>query len=151
MLGADFVIDFSKPFHVLSVLVQLLSCFRMHRVDDEVIVNVISIAVRCDEYTVAWPRAFGELQTDFVRLVGRYLFVRVKGLYVVPKAQTFFLIPYGFVRHKLLVGKFRCAVLTADCVCVFFGLCLFRIKTVVDDRFHSRGEMVGLVCVFDFR
>ena len=32
-----------------------------------------------------------------------------------------------------------------------FGLCLFRIKTVIDDSSHSRGKMVGLVCVFDFR
>ena len=86
MLGAEFVVDFSQPFYVLSVLVQFLSRFRMHRVDDEVIVNVISVAVRCNEYAVAWPRAFGELQTDFVRLVGRYLFIGMKGLYVMPKA-----------------------------------------------------------------
>ena len=61
MLVADLVVDFSKPFYVLSVLVQFLSRFRMHCVDDEVIVNVISVAVRCDEYAVARPRAFGKL------------------------------------------------------------------------------------------
>lgn len=60
MFRAEFVVDFSKPLHVLSVLVELLSRFRMHRVDDEVIVNVISVAVRCNEYAVAWPRALGK-------------------------------------------------------------------------------------------
>ena len=60
MLGADLVVYLSQPFYVLSVLVELLSRFRMHRVDDEVIVNVISIAVRCDEYAVARPRALGK-------------------------------------------------------------------------------------------
>ena len=61
MFRADLVVDFSKPFYVLFILVQFLSCFRMHRVDDEVIMNVLSIAVRCDEYAVARPRAFGKL------------------------------------------------------------------------------------------
>ena len=60
MLGADLVVNLSKAFYVLSVLVELLSRFRMHRVDDEVIVNVISVAVRCDEYAVARPRALGK-------------------------------------------------------------------------------------------
>lgn len=60
MLGADLVVYLSKPFYVLSVLVQFLSRFRMHRVDDEVIVNVLSIAVRCDEYAVARPRTLGK-------------------------------------------------------------------------------------------
>ena len=60
MLGADLVVNLSKAFYVLSVLVELLSRFRMHRVDDEVIVNVISIAVRCNEYAVARPRALGK-------------------------------------------------------------------------------------------
>ena len=86
MFRADLVVDFSKSFYVLFVLVQFLSRFRMHRVDDEVIVNVISVAVRCNEYAVARPRAFGELQTDFVRLVGRYLFIGMEGLHVMPKA-----------------------------------------------------------------
>ena len=86
MLGADLVVYLPQPFYVLSVLVELLSRFRMHRVNDEVIVNVISVAVRCNEYAVARPRAFGELQTDFVRLVGRYLFIGMKGLYVMSKA-----------------------------------------------------------------
>ena len=49
MFRAEFVVDFSNSLHVLFILVQFLSCFRMHRVDNEVIVNVISIAVRCDE------------------------------------------------------------------------------------------------------
>ena len=39
MFCAEFVVDFSKPFYVLFVLVQFLSRVRMHRVDDEVIVN----------------------------------------------------------------------------------------------------------------
>ena len=86
MLGAEFVVYLSQPFYVLSVLVELLSRFRMHRVDDEVIVNVISVAVRCNEYAVAWPRTLGKLQTDFVRLVGGYLFIGMKGLHVMPKA-----------------------------------------------------------------
>ena len=86
MLGADLVVNLSKPFYVLSVLVQFLSRFRMHCVDDEVIVNVISVAVRCNEYAVAWPRTLRKLQTDFVRLVGRYLFIGVEGLHVVSKA-----------------------------------------------------------------
>lgn len=60
MFRAEFVVDFSKPLHVLFILVQFLSCFCMHRVDDEVIVNVISVAVRCDEYAVARPRALGK-------------------------------------------------------------------------------------------
>ena len=86
MFRAEFVVDFSKPLHVLFVLVQFLSYFRMHRVDDEVIVNVISVAVRCNEYAVAWPRTLRKLQTDFVRLVGGYLFIGMKGLHVMPKA-----------------------------------------------------------------
>ena len=61
MLGADLVVNLSKPFYVLFVLVKFLSRFRMHRVDDKVIMNVISVAVRCDEYAVARPRAFGKL------------------------------------------------------------------------------------------
>ena len=61
MLGADLVVYLSQPLHVLFVLVEFLSRFRMHRVDDEVIVNVISVAVRCDEYAVARPRALGKL------------------------------------------------------------------------------------------
>ena len=62
MLSADLVVYLSKAFYVLSVLVQFLSCFRMHRVDNEVIVNVISIAVRwriatrsaCHSKAVKW-------------------------------------------------------------------------------------------------
>ena len=61
MLGTDLVVDFPQPFYVLSVLVEFLSSFRMHRVNDKVIVNVISVAVRCDEYTVSRPRAFSKL------------------------------------------------------------------------------------------
>ena len=60
MFRAEFVVDFSKLLHVLFVLVQFLSCFRMHRVDDEVIVNVISVAVRCNEYAVAIAKAVAE-------------------------------------------------------------------------------------------
>ena len=86
MFRAEFVVDFSKPLHVLFVLVEFLSRFRMHRVDDKVIMNVLSVAVRCNEYAVARPRAFGELQTDFVGLVGCYLFIGMKGLHVMPKA-----------------------------------------------------------------
>ena len=61
MFRAEFVVYLPQPFYVLSVFVQFLSRFRMHRVDNEVVMNVLSVAVRCDEYAVAWPRTLGKL------------------------------------------------------------------------------------------
>jgi hypothetical protein len=35
-------------------------------------------------------------------------------------------------------------------MCVFIRVRFLGIKTIVDNGFHSRRKMVGLICAFDF-
>ena len=58
---------------------KLLSVFHVHRVHDEMIVQMIAVAMGCDDNLIA-GKVFGKAQTDFVRGRGGQLVIGAERL-----------------------------------------------------------------------
>ena len=150
MCGTDFVADTAQVLNVASVFVKLQSCVGMHRVDDVVIVNVLTVDMRGDHHLVALPRTLSKFHPDAICFLGHDFLVGVEGLHVMSKADTVGLVPRCLGGHELSVGKFGRAVLPRDSVDLLFNLRLVRLQAIVDDRSHHRGQAVLAVLVLDF-
>ena len=109
MHQTDLVVDVTQVLDVVSVLVELLAGVGMHRVDDKVIVHVVAVKMKRHHNIISGPRTTGKLQAHLYYFFRIDIFVGVEGLHVVPKAQTVCLLPYGFIRHELLIRHFGIA------------------------------------------
>ena len=109
MRQTDLIVDISQAFDIVSVLVELLAGVGMHRVNDKVIVHMVAVKMKRNHNAISRPRATGELQAHLDHFLGIDVLVGVEGLHVVSEAQSVGLLPYGFIRHELLIRHFGIA------------------------------------------
>ena len=83
---------------------KFLSCFHVHRVENDVAVEVCMISVRGDQDLIA-GEAFSKAQTDLVSDFGREIIVRAEGLYDVNVSPA--VLFFEFLFHKSELGKYR--------------------------------------------
>ena len=79
---ADIITDQPQELERIGILPQLHPCFEVHRIDDEVTVDVVSIAVGGDENFRTGPCTGSEFQSDFMCLLGSDILCGFEGLHI---------------------------------------------------------------------
>ena len=98
----------------IRMLPQFQSRFKADRIDHKVGVNMIRIAVGCNQHLIPWPGLCGKFQSDFVGLLVRDILLRGERLHILVKADAILFVPCGFGGFKFCDGIQSITVDTAD-------------------------------------
>ena len=79
---ADIITDQSQELECIGILPQLQPSFKVHRVDDEVTMDVVGIAVGGDKDFRAGPCTGSEFQSNLMRLLGSDILCWFEGLHI---------------------------------------------------------------------
>lgn len=148
MLHTNAVVDFSQMFQRAWCLPQLESVFMAHGINDDVVVQMLSVNVGGNQDLVACP-LLCQLHADTVCFFGREIIVGMKGLHVVIEIDAVFLAVEHLGRHEFVENKFGIAVKTRNgAQPVFLSVVSFvRLKAIIDDLLHRgrRGVSTDLI------
>ena len=92
-----------------SALMKFLSRFHVHRVENDMIVDVVGVSVRGNQRLIA-TEVFSEAQTDLVCRFGRNIIVRAEGLYDVNVGPAVLFFELFFDKSELLKHRIGGAV-----------------------------------------
>ena len=95
---ADLVADAAKLPQGVGILAELLPVHEADRVDYEVGMNMLGIAVSADLHLISRPRFLRKLSCDLMRLLGCDVLPGMEGLNVLVEVNTV----------QFVVGSFRC-------------------------------------------
>ena len=85
---ADIIADHPKEFQGVGVLMQLQTSLEVHRVDDEVTMDMVGIAVGSDENFRTGPCAGSEFHGDLMRLLGSDILRGFEGLHILVEVDS---------------------------------------------------------------
>ena len=148
MLHTNAVVYLPQMLQRAGILPQLQSSFMAHGIDDDVVVQVLSVNVSGDQYLVACP-LLRQLHANAVCFFGSKVIVGMKGLNVVIEIDSVFLAVEHLGRHEFVINKFGIAVKTRDgAESVFLSVMSFvRLEAIIDDLLHRgrRGVSTDLI------
>ena len=114
MFFANLVADATELPQGVGILPQLLSIYKADRVDHEVGVDVLGIAVGADLHLISRPCFLCELSGNLVRLPGRDVFPGMEGLNILIEVDAIQLVVGSLRCQKFCDGITAIAVDTAD-------------------------------------
>ena len=110
----DIVTDQTQKFQRVWILPKLPPGLKVYRVDDEVTMDMVGIAVGGDQDFRPRPCSGGKFQSDFMGLLGHDVFLGREGLHVLIEGDAVHLTVGCFRRFKFQNGIASVAVNAAD-------------------------------------
>ena len=111
---ADIITDQPQELQGVGVLPKLQSSFEVHRVDDEVAVDMVSVAVGGDENFRTGPCTHRKLHSNLMGLLGSDVFQRREGLHILVEVDAVHLTVGCLGRFELQNGIHPITVDAAD-------------------------------------
>lgn len=111
---ADLVTDCTELTQGIGILPQFSSIHITDRVDYEVGMDMLGIAVSADLYLISRPRFLSELSGDLMRLLWRDVFPGMEGLHVLVEIDAVYFIIGSLRCQKFCNGIAAIAVDAAD-------------------------------------
>lgn len=110
----DIIADHPKEFQGVGVLPELQSSLEVYRVDDEVTMDMVGIAVGSDEDFRTGPCTGSEFHGDLMRLLGSDILRGFEGLHILVEVDSIHFSVSCLGRFKLQNGIHPIAVDTTD-------------------------------------
>ena len=141
---ADIITDQSQELECIGILPQLYPSLKVYRVDDEVTMDVVCIAVGGDENFRTRPCTGSEFQSDLMRLLGCDILCGFEGLHILIEIDAVQFSMSGLGCFKLQNGIHPIAVDTADqTLAGLFIPGLVLSHTVPHDTSHGADVLPG--------
>ncbi len=111
---AQLIADGTELLQGIGILAKLPPGFKVHRVDDEMAMHMVSIAVGGDQDFRTGPSTGSKFRSDLMGLLGRDVFLGGEGLHILIEGDAVHLTVGGLGSFELQNGIQPVAVDTAD-------------------------------------
>ena len=145
MTFTNIIVKSTQLFDSIWWLTKFFPVFKTNRIDNEMIMQMVSIAMSCNQNFISWPRFFSKLKTNFVNVFSRYFFVWRERLHILIEIHSISFLVTFFCKHKFSKSIFTITINSAykSSVAVFI-INFFILNTVIYDTFHCTD------CLFTF-
>lgn len=141
----DVIAQFPQQLQRIWVLSQLMSVLIAHRIDDEVGMWIVCVAVRADQHLMTRPRFCRKLQRNLMSIDGRDGIPRIKGLCVLIKIHPVQLAKTSLCQHELTHRILSIAVDTGDQIPPADGIVDFEfLLAVINKSLHGADALLLL-------
>ena len=150
MSGADFIVEFSQMEQCIGMLSKFQAVLKADRVDHEMGMDVVGIAMGSHQHFISRPSLRRKLQCDLMGLLVGDILRRRKGLHILIKADAVFFVPCGFGGFEFRNRVQTVTIHTADPADPgFFVPGFLFLHTVFHDPLHIAGSLSGLFDIGD--